>query len=138
MAKQTSLSHWFPPTKKRRTDERYGTLRDHQMYTVVIKKLFQYRPQHDHLTSESSDEENCNATSQRVPTSEIACTEAAVSSGPHQVKDPIIIKKIQGKKSRYFCMDWFKDYPWLILCATRLKSFCYLCKYCSEKGFTLR
>ena len=92
MAKQTSLSHWFPPTKKRRTDERYGTLRDHQMYTVVIIKLFQCRPQHDHLTSESSDKENCNATSQCVPTSEIACTgdccnlEAAVSSGPHQVK----------------------------------------------------
>lgn len=66
--------------------------------------------------------------------------EAAVSGKPYQTKAPQIIsatKRIQGGKHRQFLVEWYKLYPWLVLCTSSSKSFCYLCKYCSDKGYLL-
>lgn len=64
--------------------------------------------------------------------------EAAISGLPYQAKSKRILDqtgKKQGNKSRHFCAEWYKSYPWLVLCTTSFKAFCYLCKYCSSKGY---
>ena len=56
---------------------------------------------------------------------------------PVQVTDPgtlLKTKKLQGKKWRQFNSDWFKVYPWLVLCTTKRKAFCSYCRYSSERG----
>ena len=67
--------------------------------------------------------------------------EAAVVSGqPYQIESPDILaktKKLQGTKSRQFSVEWFKKYPWLVLCSLHFKAFCYMCKYCYNKGYLL-
>ena len=60
---------------------------------------------------------------------------------PVQMSSTAILKqtrKIQGKKSRKFLADWFKMYPWLLLCTTRLKAFCSFCRYSFQNGFDYR
>ena len=55
----------------------------------------------------------------------------------YQEKDDIIIsrtKRTQGQRSRQFCCDWYRSYPWLVLRITRLKVFCAYCRYCDAKG----
>ena len=52
-----------------------------------------------------------------------------------QVTDESILKKtkkVQGH-SRQFCPDWYRSYPWLVLCTTRLKAYCAYCRYCNER-----
>ena len=44
---------------------------------------------------------------------------------------------MQGSKYRHFCSEWFQEYPWLVLCTTKLKAYCYQCRYCTEKGLLL-
>lgn len=44
------------------------------------------------------------------------------------------MKKLQGKKWWKFTSDWFRMYPWLVLCTTRLEAFCSHCRYSSERG----
>ena len=56
---------------------------------------------------------------------------------PYQVKNPHILqqtRKQRGSKWRQFLPDWFKVYPWLVLCITTLKAFCYFCKFCTRRG----
>ena len=49
-----------------------------------------------------------------------------------QVQDDGIImsktRKVQGH-GQQFCIDWFKKFPWLILCTTRFKAYCACCRY---------
>ena len=54
---------------------------------------------------------------------------------PCQVRNPEIIsqsRKRQGSKYRQFQPVWYERYPWLVLCMTKLKAFCHLCKYCTK------
>ena len=54
-----------------------------------------------------------------------------------QVQDVSIINKTQkqqGQRTRQFCRDWYTNYPWLVLCCTRLKAYCAYCRYCSKRG----
>ena len=56
---------------------------------------------------------------------------------PIQVKDKNAIRstqKLQGKKWRQFSPDWYKSYPWLVLCTTRSKALCMYCSSCSKRG----
>lgn len=66
--------------------------------------------------------------------------ETAISSQPYQAKSKHILdktKKLQGNKFRQFRSEWYNAYPWLVLCTTSFKAFCYFCKYCSYKGYLL-
>ena len=48
-----------------------------------------------------------------------------------QVTDQNVIlqtRKIQGH-SRQFCAEWYKKFPWLVLCTTRFRAFCAYCCY---------
>ena len=54
-----------------------------------------------------------------------------------QVQDVSIINKTQkqqGQRTQQFCRDWYTNYPWLVLCCTRLKAYCAYCRYCSKRG----
>lgn len=39
-------------------------------------------------------------------------------------------KKRQWSNTWHFLPDWFKAYPWLVLCVTMLNAFGYFCRYC--------
>ena len=43
-------------------------------------------------------------------------------------------RKLQGKKWRQFCPEWYKKYPWLVLCSMRYKAFCFYCRSGEEMG----
>ena len=52
-----------------------------------------------------------------------------------QVTDQSVIsqtRKIQGH-GRQFCVDWYKKFPWLVLCTTRFRVFCSYCRYCYRR-----
>ena len=43
-------------------------------------------------------------------------------------------RKMQGNRWRQFSVDWYKKYPWLVLCRTRFRAFCYYCRSSDEMG----
>jgi len=54
----------------------------------------------------------------------------------YQVTDAKVLKstrKVQGH-ARQFNADWYKSYPWLVLCVTRLLAFCTFCHYCFNRN----
>ena len=53
-----------------------------------------------------------------------------------QVRDDNVLKRtkrVQGH-TRQFHSDWFKRYPWLVLCVTKLKALCAHCRYIHKRG----
>lgn len=83
-----------------------------------------------HQISESEDETDLVGNK----TCESQCCQNTLNV--YQEKDQNIIKqtkKIQGSRSRQFCVDWYKIYPWLVLCTTQLKAFCAYCRFCLMK-----
>ena len=46
-------------------------------------------------------------------------------------------RRLQGNKWRQFSPEWYRVYPWLVLCVTTLKAFCHCCRYCYQKGMLL-
>ena len=61
----------------------------------------------------------------------------SISYDPVQVTDGAVIRKPQkrqGQKLRRFNPEWYRVYPWLVLCTTILKAFCSWCRYCQAKG----
>ena len=67
-----------------------------------------------------------------VDTSQVACCgECRRDIDPVQITDASILtrtRKLQGKKWRQFSSAWYKSNPWSILCRSRLKAFCALCR----------
>ena len=54
-----------------------------------------------------------------------------------QVTDATVLKRtkrVQGH-TRQFCSEWFKSYPWLVLCVTKLKAYRVYCRYTYRTGF---
>ena len=86
------------------------------------------------LTFPRQTEEASRAT----PLEQDVCSlECCATSQPVQMYDSSVLsktRKLQGKKWRQFCPEWFKKYPWLIHCCTRHKAFCSLCRSSDEIG----
>ena len=57
---------------------------------------------------------------------------------PVQIRDKDCVirstRKLQGKKWQQFSPDWYKSYPWLVLCTTRSKVLCSYCSSCRKRG----
>ena len=56
---------------------------------------------------------------------------------PVQIRDKDAIRstrKLQGKKWRQFFPDWYKSYPWLVLCTIRSRALCSYCSSCHRRG----
>ena len=56
--------------------------------------------------------------------------------GPNQPKSSQILattKRIQSHQARYVQAGWFSQHPWLSLCETRKKLFCYYCCIAERK-----
>ena len=62
---------------------------------------------------------------------------------PHHSQDEMILletKQKFGEKNGYrsFQVQWYKDYPWLTLCITTKKAFCFYCRlYYEQKELCL-
>ena len=73
-----------------------------------------------------------------TPTSPLICTRQCCDlAKPVQIRDKGAIqstRKLQGKKWRQFSPDWYKTYPWLVLCTTRSKVLCSYCSSCYKQG----
>ncbi len=41
-----------------------------------------------------------------------------------------------SKQKRKFLPTWFKNYPWLVLCETNFKAYCFHCRYSLSNNFT--
>ena len=81
-----------------------------------------------HSSSSNSAED---AVGQEVCTSGVCTSECCASSQPLQISDAHIFQqtcKLQGKKWWQFSPEWYKTYPWLVLCSTRPKVFCSYCR----------
>ena len=66
------------------------------------------------------------------------CThECCVDDGrPHQPKiDYNESKRIQGRQTRVFQYNWYKDHSWLSYCESRSRVFCFYCRVAEAKGF---
>ena len=77
-------------------------------------------------------------------TSNVMPVNPSVSNGkccyvvqPLQTRDKDTIqstRKLQGKKWWQFSPDWYKSFPWLVLCRTQSKALCSYCSSCHERG----
>ena len=68
---------------------------------------------------------------------QICAGECCKEIDPVQIKDASVLsrtRKLQGKKWRQFSCEWYKTYPWLVLCGSRLKAFCAYCRSAHKKG----
>lgn len=59
------------------------------------------------------------------------CTDIAIK--PYQPTNKVILSSM-AINGRNFMEKWFKLYPWLTVCITRKKVFCFFCKYAEKKG----
>ncbi len=83
----------------------------------------QFRSESQATTSSNEHVNDCNAQ----------CCQDTLEV--FQVIDESVVKrtiKVQGH-SRQFCPEWYRSYPWLVLCTTRLKAFCARCRYCVKR-----
>lgn len=60
-----------------------------------------------------------------------ACTHpCCTDSKPFQPENPVVLASLVNK-GRNFVVEWFKQFPWLTLCLTKKKVFCFYCRYTS-------
>ena len=56
--------------------------------------------------------------------------------GPNQPTSSQVLattKRVQSHQARYVQAGWFSQHPWLSLCETRKKLFCYYCSVAESK-----
>ena len=91
---------------------------------------------HDHYDTTESD---CNndavslSTQSLLPTVQ-CCTHSCCHNmlEVSQPLDPLILKKTErlyGSIKRAFTPTWYKSYPWIDLCTSNFKVYCFYCKY---------
>ena len=81
-------------------------------------------PQDNESTASSSEDGDCNSQ----------CCQDTLDV--FQVTDETVLKRskrVQGH-TRQFYSEWFKNYPWLVLCVTKLKAFCAYYRYNHRRG----
>ncbi|XP_046548889.1 zinc finger MYM-type protein 1-like [Haliotis rubra] len=59
-------------------------------------------------------------------------------SEPYQPNAASTLKKTTTKPGRSFSFSWFHEYPWLTLCTTRNKVFCFYCRLAYGKDSDLQ
>ena len=92
---------------------------------------------HDHYDTTESD---CNndavslSTQSLLPTVQ-CCTHSCCHNmlEVSQPLDPLILKKTErlygSSIKRAFTPTWYKSYPWIHLCTSNFKVYCFYCKY---------
>ena len=53
---------------------------------------------------------------------------------PFQAKISLSLTKKQGRQHRSFNITWHRDFPWLTLCPSQQKVFCFYCRRAAVKG----
>ena len=90
----------------------------------------------DNSVSETllNDSDTAGSTSNPMPVNPSICKGKCCDVvQPVQIRDKDAIqstRKLQGKKWRQFSPDWYKSFPWLVLCTTRSKALCSYCSSC--------
>lgn len=94
----------------------------------------------DNSVSETmlNDSDTAGSTSNPMPVNPSVCNGKCCDVvQPVQIRDKDAIqstRKLQGKKWRQFSPDWYKSFPWLVLCTTRSKALCSYCSSCHRRG----
>ena len=92
------------------------------------------------LETDRSSSDHGGDTSLALEVCDAECCVDGNTGKPFQVRNQSIIvrtRKRQGTKFRQFYTDWYNNYPWLVLCITTFKAFCYFCQYCFKNGVLL-
>lgn len=81
---------------------------------------------------------------QGTGSSEFPCTELCCSAGSEilQPTTPAILKKTErcfsgsgtNARERSFVQSWYKQFPWIHLCCTKYKVYCFPCKNAYDSG----
>ena len=90
------------------------------------------------LSEISDNEDEPMETSCKIQYSDMEA--AVVSSQPYQSTSQNIIvntKKLESSRYRQSSTEWYRAYPWVVLASTSSRPFCYMCKYCYNKGYLL-
>ena len=96
---------------------------DHNEAPSVPSRVLSSGDRNDEDTQDSDDRpQNCTR-------------ECCVNDGrPHQPRiDYNKSKRIQGKQTRVFQYNWYKDHSWLSYCESRSRAFCFYCKVAEAK-----
>lgn len=139
-SQQTLLDSWMSQAKQRKSETPHSSR--------TLSSSAEQEINSESCASTASDEETGCLSSEmdsEPPTSDpkpgptrciAVCCKVEGIGEPFQTSNHSVLlqtRKRQGSKIRYFLPDWYKAYPWLVLCMTILKAFCYFCRYCYEK-----
>ena len=95
------------------------------------------QPSSASLTYIEPPEQHSVSTSEVVTTSQPCYAPCCQDSlEVFQVTDKSVLKKtrkVQGH-GRQFCPEWYRNYPWLVLCITHFTAFCSTCRYCYKRN----
>ena len=71
---------------------------------------------------------------QSAPSSEeLACQAICCSnSAVYQPSDKRILANLANQR-RNFMVNWYKSHPWLTVCNTQRKVFCFYCRYATQQ-----
>ena len=97
--------------------------------TMESRELTRFQNQ-DEPNNEPSNEHNTICSKQ-------CCELDPINQSPYQITNQQTLsqtKKLQGRRYRQFCVEWYTAYPWLYLCLTSLEAFCHLCKFFHQGG----
>ena len=88
----------------------------------------------DYLTSS----ESCAETSLSESVSPVQCTSLCCSSElePFQPKSAEALRSL-ARNGRKFLPFWFKQYPWLTVCTTTNKVYCFYCKFAMKHNLVV-
>ena len=87
------------------------------------------------------------STSTSTSVCELPCCDVTSTTLTIVAVDKRKTAKTYGAKTRHYLTDWEKIYPWLYLCGSRNKAFCFTCRrashenlvtfsHCEEPAFT--
>ena len=81
-------------------------------------------------TTTGSSTAICSTT---VTTDCSTCThQCCTDQKPFQPVNQVVLASL-ANKGRNFVVNWFKQFPWLTLCLTKKKVFCFYCRHISQR-----
>ena len=80
---------------------------------------------------EASTASTCDQSNTQVTVCESLC--CVDRTEPYQPTNKAVLA-CMSNNGRHFMDEWFKTYPWLPICVTRKKVFCFHCRNAESKG----
>ena len=140
MAKRTVITSFFPKRSTDSSESPAEELDESSVRSDNVRASFtqmEYGLRYSGFCYSRSDEE-CTADSTadqsgtgNGSTCSASCCRDATYAPVHVTDSYVLLKtkKLQGKK---WHSEWFKMYPWLVLCTTRFQAFCSYCRYSNK------